>query len=42
MPVDAGAAVPGDGIVQVRAGDVLTVTYRQPSGGTIQATARVP
>jgi hypothetical protein len=42
MPLDFGAAIPGDGIVQVRSGDVVTATYQQPNGGTIQATAQVP
>lgn len=42
MPVDIGSPVPDDGIVQVQLGDVLTVTYQQPDGGTIEATARVP
>jgi hypothetical protein len=42
MPLDFGTAIPGDGIVQVRSGDVVTATYQQPDGGTIQATAQVP
>lgn len=42
MPVDVGEAIPGDGIVQVQPGDLLTVTYQQPGGGTVRATASVP
>jgi hypothetical protein len=41
VPVDSGAAVPGDGIVQVRSGDTVTVRYRQPGGGTIEARRAV-
>jgi hypothetical protein len=37
VPVDTGPAVPGDGIVQVRSGDTVVVTYRQPVGGVLEA-----
>lgn len=42
LPVDTGAAVLGDGIVQVRSGDTVSVSYRQPDGLTIEARRRVP
>lgn len=42
LPVDTGAAVPGDGIVQLRSGDTLTVTYQQPTGSTVEAHVVVP
>lgn len=43
LPVDIGAAVPGDGIVQVRRGDTVAVVYRQPSGGgVLRARETVP
>lgn len=42
LPVDTGAAVPGDGIVQLRSGDTVTVRYLQPHGGTVGEWVRVP
>lgn len=42
LPVDTGVAVPGDGTVQLRAGDTLTVLYKQPDGLTLQAQTGVP
>jgi hypothetical protein len=42
VPVDASAAVPGDGIVQVRSGDTLSVTYWQPAGSVLQTRLAVP
>jgi len=42
VPVDTGVAVPGDGIVQIRPGDTVTVTYRQPGGGRLEAKRVVP
>lgn len=42
VPVDTGAAVPGDGIVQIRPGDTITVTYRHPGGGRLEAKQVVP
>ena len=37
-----GAAVPGDGIVQVRSGDTVSVTYRQPRVGVLTLQLQVP
>jgi hypothetical protein len=42
VQVDTGAPVPGDGVVQVRSGDTVTVFYKQPGGLTVQAQAPVP
>jgi hypothetical protein len=42
VPIDVGLAVPGDGIVQVRPGDTLSVTYRQPRGGVLTLQLLVP
>lgn len=42
VPVDTGAAVAGDGIVQVRSHDTVTVTYRQPTGDAITARIHAP
>ena len=42
VPVDSGAAVPDDGIVQVRSGDTVMVVYRQPTGELVQAQRAVP
>jgi hypothetical protein len=42
LPVDTGAAVPGDGIVQVRSGDVIVVSHRQPSGAMLRDSIGVP
>jgi hypothetical protein len=42
VPVDTGAAVPGDGIVQVRSGDTVTISYSQPDGGALEAKVQVP
>jgi hypothetical protein len=42
VPVDSGAAVPGDGIVQVRSGDTVVVAYRQPGGQLLDARRAVP
>ncbi len=42
LPVDTGAAVLGDGILQVRSGDIVVVSYHQPSGSTLQAVTVVP
>jgi hypothetical protein len=42
IPVDTGAAAPGDGIIQVRSGDTVIVAYAQPEGGTLEARASVP
>ncbi len=42
LPVDTGAAVQGDGVLQVRPGDTLVASYRQPSGALLQALAVVP
>jgi hypothetical protein len=42
MPVDTGAAIPGDGILQVRPGDTVRLVYTQPSGGVLEYTLQVP
>jgi hypothetical protein len=42
VPVYARTAAPGDGVVQVRSGDTVTVTYRQPGGGTLRLQLPVP
>ena len=42
VPTDTGRAAVGDGIVQVRSGDTLAVTYRQPSGETLTVWHPVP
>jgi hypothetical protein len=42
VPVDTGPAVPGDGIVQVRSGDTVTIVYTQPLGGVATTRAVVP
>ncbi len=40
--VEAGTPHPGDGTLQVQSGDTVTVVYRQPGGGTVQALSVVP
>ncbi|HVO35386.1 MAG TPA: hypothetical protein VMT21_07465 [Gemmatimonadales bacterium] len=40
--VEAGTPHPGDGTLQVQSGDTVTVVYRQPGGGTMQAQSIVP
>ena len=35
VPATVGAAVAGDGVVQVSSGDTLVALYRQPSGSTL-------
>lgn len=42
VPIDVGLAVPGNGIVQVRSGDTLSVTYRQPRGSVLTLQLLVP
>lgn len=42
VPVDSGAATLDDGIIQVRTGDTVTVTYAQPGGGVLEARVIVP
>jgi len=42
VPVDTGAAVAGDGILQVRSGDTVVITYRQPFGGVLETRRVVP
>ncbi len=42
VPVDTGAPVPGDGIIQVQPGDTVTMTYRQPDGRVLEARVGVP
>lgn len=42
VPVDTGAAIPGDGIMQVRSGDTVTVSYRQPDGSALETRQSVP
>jgi hypothetical protein len=41
VPMTLDDPIPGDGIVQVRRGDVVTVTYQQPGGGTIESSVTV-
>lgn len=42
VPVDTGVAVAGDGIVQLRSGDTVSVRYRQPEGGMLGSQVSVP
>jgi len=42
VALDASAATPGDGVVQANAGDTLSVSYRQPTGGLLQLRLAVP
>jgi len=42
VPIDSGRVIPGDGTLQVRSGDTVTVTYRQPAGQLLQARAVAP
>ncbi len=42
MAVDTGGAVPMDGVLQVRPGDTLSVSYRQPDGSILVANGTIP
>jgi hypothetical protein len=42
VPVDRDQASPNDGILQVQAGDVVTLSYRQPDGGLLERAYHVP
>ena len=42
MPVDTGGPIPGDGIVQVRSRDTVTIAYRQPGRLQLVASRVVP
>jgi hypothetical protein len=42
IPVDTGPAIPGNGILEVRSGDTVTVSYRQPSGAVLHDSVVVP
>jgi hypothetical protein len=41
VPVDTGAAVPGNGILEWRMGDTVTISYRQPGGGLLTVSGWV-
>jgi hypothetical protein len=42
MAVDTGAPIPGDGLLQLKSGDVLAVSYEQPDGTVLRSERTLP